>query len=351
MNQRDFFMPAPQSAAEPRRAPQMRRFDVCNGDADGLCAVLQWRLQQPLPATLITGLKRDIELLRQVPVLAGEIAGPLEVLVCDLSMQRNLPALQQLLAMGAQVHYFDHHGFALMPAHPGLHAHLDSRSNTCSSLLMDRYLQGRWRDWALVGAYGDNLLAVADALALASGINERDRGLLRQLGEAINYNAYGETLADVLISPTALYGKLARFQDPLQALQQEPVLQQLLSLKSDDLRKARTLTPFWQDGHASLLILPDEPWTRRVSGCLANSLVQSDPQRAHAVLRSDPQGGHRVSVRAPLDAPAGADELCRQFGGGGRVAAAGIDHLPVARLQPFIEAFAVQHWGQRARAA
>ena len=42
----------------------MRRFDVCNGDADGLCAVLQWRLAHPEPATLVTGLKRELELLQ-----------------------------------------------------------------------------------------------------------------------------------------------------------------------------------------------------------------------------------------------------------------------------------------------
>ena len=42
------------------------RFDVCNGDADGLCAALQWRLHERLPATLQPGLKRDIALLERV---------------------------------------------------------------------------------------------------------------------------------------------------------------------------------------------------------------------------------------------------------------------------------------------
>ena len=82
----------------------MNRFDVCNGDADGLCAVVQWRLAHPAPATLITGLKRDIELLQQVQAAPGD-----EVLVCDLSMQRNLPALQRVLQQGARVRWFDHH--------------------------------------------------------------------------------------------------------------------------------------------------------------------------------------------------------------------------------------------------
>ena len=44
----------------------MQRFDVCNGDADGLCAVVQWRLAHPAEAVLVTGLKREIALLQQL---------------------------------------------------------------------------------------------------------------------------------------------------------------------------------------------------------------------------------------------------------------------------------------------
>ena len=49
-----------------------QRFDVCNGDADGLCAALQWRLHEPAPATLQTGLKRDIALLERVHANADD---------------------------------------------------------------------------------------------------------------------------------------------------------------------------------------------------------------------------------------------------------------------------------------
>ena len=70
-------------------------FDVCNGDADGLCAVLPWRLFKPQAAQLVTGLKRDIDLLAQVPAVAGD-----QVLVCDLSMRRNRQPVLRLLAAG-----------------------------------------------------------------------------------------------------------------------------------------------------------------------------------------------------------------------------------------------------------
>ena len=41
-----------------------RAIDVFNGDADGLCALHQLRLAEPLAdAQLVTGVKRDIALL------------------------------------------------------------------------------------------------------------------------------------------------------------------------------------------------------------------------------------------------------------------------------------------------
>lgn len=49
--------------------------NVCNGDADGLCAAVQWRLHTSASVVLYTGLRRDIEASR------GD-----EVCVFDLSI-------------------------------------------------------------------------------------------------------------------------------------------------------------------------------------------------------------------------------------------------------------------------
>ena len=47
-----------------------------------------------------------------------------------------------------------------------------------------------------------------------------------------------------------------------------------------------------------------------------------------------------ISVRAPLNNRVGADEICRQFpSGGGRKAAAGVNSLPEAEIERFIETF------------
>ncbi len=323
----------------------MQRFDVCNGDADGLCAVLQWRLDGPQPETLITGLKRDIELLPQVAAEPGD-----EVLVCDLSMQRNRSALLRLLAAGARVRYFDHHKVDQVPQHPALQASIDVGAGVCTSLLVDRALHGRFRPWALVGAYGDNLTRVADELAVAMGFDAGARDALRKLGEAINYNAYGDEPADQHIAPQRLYTLMSNFADPLAFWREEPAGRELDALRRTDLDTALTHPSQMAGRTARVQLLPDTDWSRRVIGGLANTWAQAEPALAHAVLKADRRGGHVVSVRAPLAASGGADSLCRRFGGGGRAGAAGIDHLPASEMERFVTELAAMSWVEPAPA-
>ena len=52
------------------------------------------------------------------------------------------------------------------------------------------------------------------------------------------------------------------------------------------------------------------------------------------------EGGYLVSIRAPIAKREGADKLALQFDtGGGREAAAGINHLAEAELERFVKAF------------
>jgi len=318
----------------------MRRFDVCNGDADGLCAVLQWRLAHPAPATLVTGLKRELELLSRVPAVAGD-----EVLVCDLSMQRNHGALLRLLQAGVAVRYVDHHKVDQVPQHAALQACIDFDPRVCTSLLMDRLLQGRFRAWALVGAYGDNLTRVADALAAELGLDAAQQQQLRLLGEGINYNAYGDEAGDQHIAPQQLYARLSGHAHPLELLRHDRIGSELDALRRADLQQALAQQVRCAGPGARWVCLPDAAWSRRVIGSLANDLASSARQQAHAVLKADRQGGFVVSLRAPLSAASGADEFCRRFGGGGRAGAAGIDHLPATELERFVAELSAARWG------
>lgn len=320
----------------------LSRFDVCNGDADGLTAVLQWRLHDPAPATLVTGLKREIALLQRVPDSADE------VLVCDLSIARNRDALHRLLNAGAHVRYFDHHFAADVPAHDKLETHLDADPELCTSLLMDHWLGGRFHAWALVGAYGDALTGIAHRRAAAAGYDGDQRAALRCLGEAINYNAYGNDEQDVCIAPATLYRVMARHADPFAMIAQEASLvDELDARRRTDLRHAQAVQPALQTDHARVVVLPDAPWSRRVIGCLANELAAAEPRQAQAVLKHLPSGDFVVSVRAPRAAPLGAAAFCATFGGGGREAAAGIDALPARDYERFVADFSAAPWGAR----
>jgi oligoribonuclease NrnB/cAMP/cGMP phosphodiesterase (DHH superfamily) len=120
----------------------MQSYDVFNGDADGICALIQLRLADPLESILVTGVKRDIALAQQVPVGA-----PAQVNILDISLEKNREAVDELLAAGCSVFYVDHHfpGDTL-PDAPRFSALIDTQPTTCTSLLVDQHLGGRFHN-------------------------------------------------------------------------------------------------------------------------------------------------------------------------------------------------------------
>lgn len=313
----------------------MAFYDIFNGDADGICALHQLRLAEPRASELITGTKREIRLVERSPAAPGD-----DLTVLDLSFDANRAAVERALEHGARIRYFDHHYAGDIPAHAALEAHIDTAADICTSLIVDRVLDGRHRAWAVVAAFGDNLERAALRAAAHLACSSDALARLKELGESVNYNAYGDCVEDLHYSPADLYRTLSRYADPFDFIAGEPVFDVLRQGMADDLyRAAETRTQALSE-RAAVVVLPDEPWSRRVAGVLGNRLAQEHRERAHAVLtaRGD---AFRVSVRAPLARAAGADRLCRQFEtGGGRAAAAGIDRLPQADFERFVRAFA-----------
>jgi len=312
-----------------------QHFDVFNGDADGICALHQLRLAQPLDATLISGVKRDIGLLAQVHAAAGD-----EITVLDIAMSKNHAALVALLETGAHVRYFDHHIPGDIPQHPHLDAYIDTDANVCTSLLVNRYLSGSQLIWAVVAAFGDNMADAARAAASPLDLNDAQLDELRSLGECINYNGYGDTLADLFFAPIDLYRIVHAYVDPFEFIRTESAYQVLRDGYAEDLAQAKIVQPIQVRGSGAVYLLPDAAWSRRVSGVFGNRLATDHPERAHAVLTHKPGGGYVVSVRAPQTTKAGADVLCSSFAtGGGRRGAAGINHLPEVELEEFVNRF------------
>lgn len=307
-------------------------YDVFNGDADGIISLVQLRLSDPREAELVTGRKRDIKLMDRVNAKAGD-----RVTVLDISMRSNLVDLKRILDAAASVLYFDHHNAGEGVDHPNLEAHINTAGEICTAVLVDTYLKGAHRAWAVAASYGDNFPAMAERLA--SG-HDFPLQALKTLGEMANYNGYGATEADLHFHPADLYREMAGFATPMTFLSEKPdVIGKLTQGYADDFRMADGSKTLISEDKGEIRVLPDAAASRRISGMFGNQLAQENPDRAHAIL-TEQEGGFLVSIRAPISNRAGADTLALQFEtGGGRAAAAGINHLQMCDVDRFVEAF------------
>jgi len=310
----------------------MANFDVFNGDADGILSLVQLRLAEPRKAELVTGRKRDITLLDRVKTGEGD-----HVTVLDISMRSNADDLRRILAAGASVFYADHHNAGDIPDHPNLQAVIDTSPEMCTAMLVDGCLEGAYRAWAVTAAFGDNFPKLARTKADGYDL---PLTTLARLGMLVNYNGYGGTIEDLLYHPADLYRELESFETPMKFLSEnKDVFNNLEAGYETDLLKATHAEVIDKAEGGHVISLPDSSGSRRISGVYGNQLAQDNPERAHAILTAQ-KGGYLVSIRAPLARRSGADKLALQFEtGGGRSAAAGINHLPEADLDRFIKAF------------
>lgn len=309
-------------------------WDVFNGDADGICALHQWRLADPRASELVTGVKRDIQLLERAAAQPGD-----SIAVFDISIGANLEALHRLLDADIAILWFDHH-HGTAPSHPRLAVHIDTQPSRCTSLIVNEYLKRQYEPWAIAAAYGDNLVNTANVVADGAGLDERERAALNELGVLLNYNAYGDTVDDLLMPPATLYQRIRPHASPFDFIARESgLLQRLRDRYASDLVQAETQSKRLAYPGFTVSYLPDADWARRISGVFANQLAREAPEQAHAVLLVRHDGSYKVGLRAPLNNPQGADGVCLKFPkGGGRCGAAGIPRLPAAMENAFVAA-------------
>ncbi|MDF0535702.1 DHH family phosphoesterase [Shewanella sp. A32] len=309
-------------------------YDVFNGDADGILSLVQLRLAEPKDAVLVTGVKRDIALLKNVKAAVGDT-----VQVLDISMEKNLPALKDLLANGIPISYIDHHRTGDIPDSPLLAVHIDLAPDTCTALIVNKLLNGQFQKWAIAAAFGDNMVTAARQLAAVEHLNEDDIVFLQELGTLVNYNGYGSSTADLHISPDKLFHQLVMYRSPLE-LRENPSspFYKLQAAYQADMENLEALSPVHDDHTLIMYQLPDAPWAKRVSGVMGNALANDNPDKAVAVVTNNADGTLMISLRAPINNRQGAGDICSQFAtGGGRAAAAGINSLPAQQLRQFKE--------------
>lgn len=324
------FPAKPEPAADGKRA-----YDVFNGDADGLCALHQLRLAEPREAVLVTGAKRDIALLQRVPPEQAK-----DVCVLDISFDSNAAAVTSLLDAGCRIRYFDHHAAQQAFEHAALELHWDESPEACTSILVDRYLEGRFRAWAIAAAFGDNLETVAQAMAQGAGMSGQQTEALQRLGTVLNYNAYGESVSDLHIAPDALYRALQPHADPFEFMSQSAEYRLLVEGYREDAHRMENLEPRWSEACGDIYVLPDAAWARRISGIFANRLASGGAGRSFAVVSEQSNGCYGVSVRSGSPNEQPAHRFCETFeSGGGRKLAAGVNRLPADRIDAFAEKF------------
>jgi len=326
-------------------------YDVFNGDADGIIALLQLRLSQSKPyskeSILVTGVKRDISLLKQVDVNQAT-----SVTVLDISLEKNSEALTHLLEKEVNVFYVDHHRAGDIPESNFFTSLIDTDANTCTSLLINNHLNGEFVNWAIAAAFGDNMDISAKALAEKNNLSIEQQALLKELGIYINYNGYGRSVDDLHFHPAQLFEKLSGYSDPFDLINEvDSIFHQLKKAYLADMAKAKSSAVLVNNKQLSAVQLADEPWARRVSGVFGNELANASPNKAHVVVTlnertlnestTNEEATYTISLRAPLNNKQGAGGLCASFPtGGGRAAAAGVNALPSEMLGDFFDSVA-----------
>jgi hypothetical protein len=315
----------------------MSDFDLFNGDADGIIARHQYRLVHPLKGVqLLSGLKRDVVLVRKLPKLGVD-----KVVVFDVSLESNEVEVKEHLGRGVCFTWYDHHRRGELKDGAQLDSVIDLSPRVCTSLLVDGAIDGAARSWAIAAAYGDNLREEADALGVSLGLSQEKRLELRELGETLNYNGYGEHPDDLAAWPVDVALEMEPYGDPFDYMRNSPLYAKIVEQKRGDEEAMGSVETLSLSTSGEVLLLPRGTSSRRMSGLYSNQKVNEEPDLAHAILTHlEDGGGYRVSIRSPKARPQGADVLAKRFDtGGGRSAAGGINRLPSADLERFFKDF------------
>ncbi len=302
---------------------------ITHGDADGLTSAYQriredWdftedRNRQSVfhdgayePQTnfeIVSGKKTQIGLVNEV---ADKVAPGSTVLVMDLSSRENTLGLMKLKKKGAKVHYIDHHEPAenlddLLIEGSSKVINTDKTYNT--STIINEGFRNRYVEWAIVGAYGDNLIATAEKLAKEHGIQHQED--LRQVANILNYNSCSEGIA-----PDQLLKNLLRYNSPIDFLRSDlgqRLNEQYVSAK----KQLSEVSPIYSNDF-EIYLLPDSEVARALFPIVSNDMQGKSPSKTHIVLVPF-NNTFTVSIRAPQK----ANEIAKKLGGGGRETAAG----------------------------
>lgn len=315
----------------------MVHYDIFNGDADGIVSLHQYRMHFPVKKPeLVTSMKRDVELLRHMRLVKHS-----RLTVFDISHKTNEVHVQGILSNNNRIVWFDHHDVGMVYPSNMFRLTFDTSSDVCTNMLVDSYVDGLYRPWTIVGAYGDNLHE--QAAALNPGFNDKKMYHLREIGETLNYNGYGNVETDLTVHPKDVYLDLSKYESPFDYRRKSEVYDQIHTQKCADHHELKNSEILHESWTGKVVLLPDSKASVRYSGIYSNQLSTDNPNSAFLILTTVGDDNYRVSIRAPKKRPHGASSLANNFEtGGGREKAAGINHLPKNQLNKLIDLFEQQ---------
>ena len=301
---------------------------IFNGDTDGICATRQLLFSNQNETKFVTGVKRDIALLDKIQDLADQ-----EIVVLDVSVEKNHPSLIKLLKQNCRINWYDHHISAKIPEHIRFINHINTDPDINTSQIVNLHLNNKYPDWAIVGLFGDNMTNSADELAQSIFLSEVDKESIKQMGELFNYNAYGEDLDDLHYHPEEVLKECLKVDHPLDLLSNSDIIEKLKTGYQSDLSEASKAKLLQNNTY----VFPNQKWGRRVIGVFANLKANQNPDQPTAIL-IEKEDHFVVSVRSPINKSLNAAQFCAKFPtGGGRKKAGGINELPKNLLNQFID--------------
>jgi nanoRNase/pAp phosphatase (c-di-AMP/oligoRNAs hydrolase) len=311
----------------------MKHYDVFNGDADGIISLHQYRLQFPRESELITGVKRDVKLLRNLQNIKNSVLS-----VFDISLLSNSEYIENILKNKNKVRWFDHHEPGNIDLGKNFSIKVDSDPNCCTNILVDKFIDGLHRPWTICGAYGDNLHEQAEKLNPCFG--EIKMLELKEIGETLNYNGYGNKESDLTVHPKDVYLDIHKYRSPFQYRKKSEIYNKIYTQMKSDESELNSSEILHTSNIGDIILLPNTKASIRYSGIYSNKQTTDNPNKAFAILTNINDDTYRVSIRSPKNNPTGASKLALQFPtGGGREKAAGINELPKIELKSFIEKF------------
>jgi oligoribonuclease NrnB/cAMP/cGMP phosphodiesterase (DHH superfamily) len=311
----------------------MKNIDFFNGDADGIISLHQYRLFSPTDSELFTGVKRDVKLLRHCVGVKN-----CNLTVFDVSLLSNIEYVKQILKKKNKIKWFDHHEPGETKLGKNFSIKVDSDPNCCTNILVDKYIDGLHRPWTICGAFGDNLHEQAEKLNPC--FDEQTMNKLKEIGETLNYNGYGNKESDLTVHPKNVYLDLKQYESPFRYRSKSEIYNKIYTQMKSDEKELNSSEILHETKTGKVILLPDTKASIRYSGIYSNQQTTDNPDKAFAILTLTNNDNYRISIRSPKNNPYGASKLALSFPtGGGREKAAGINELPKTELKKFIETF------------